>query len=146
MPDPSPEKRSTSEIFRLFSHHASRAMGSYWAFCGAVVVVLAWAISGPLFHFSERWQLIINTVTTVVTFLMVFLVQSTQNRESKAIHLKLDEIIRTSKARNVFADLEDASEKEIEAFEREFQELRRKGHDTLEAVKKAHEAHRAAKH
>jgi len=69
-------------------------LGSAWAFCGAVLVILIWVVTGPTFHFSDTWQLIINTATTVVTFLMVFLIQNTQNRDAKAMHLKLDELIR----------------------------------------------------
>jgi len=81
-------------------------------------------VTGLFFHFSDAWQLVINTGTTIVTFLMVFLIQATQNRDGRGIQLKLDELIRSSEARNAFADLEDASEEEIEAFRREFERLR----------------------
>jgi len=91
------------------------------------MLVGGWLITGPLFHFSNAWQLVINTATTVVTFLMVFLIQATQNRDARAIHLKLDELIRSSKARNTFADLENASEEELRAFQQEFQKLRERG-------------------
>jgi low affinity Fe/Cu permease len=89
------------------------------------VAVFVWGITGPLFGFSDTWQLAINTTTTIVTFLMVFLLQNTQNRDAKAVHLKLDELIRVSKrARNTLVDLEDLSESEIHALELEFRRLR----------------------
>jgi low affinity Fe/Cu permease len=128
----------TDGWFRRFSCRVSDAVGSYWAFIGALAVVLAWAITGPLFGFSDSWQLVINTGTTIVTFLMVFLIQATQNRDGKAIQLKLDELIRAQRsARNVFADLEHASEAELKEFEEEFRELRRRGHQTATAVRRA---------
>jgi low affinity Fe/Cu permease len=134
-----------SEWFRRFAVHASNRLGSHWAFLAAVLVVVAWAISGPFLGFSERWQLLINTGTTIVTFLMVFLIQTTQNRDSRALHLKLDELIRASKARNVFADLEDASDAELAAFQREFQKLRQGGMHPEAAATKAKEASRAGR-
>jgi low affinity Fe/Cu permease len=116
-----------AERFRTFAFEASLRLGSHWAFLIAVVAVLVWLLTGPLFHFSNTWQLVINTGTTIVTFLMVFLIQATQNRDATAVHLKLDELIRSSKARNIFADLENASEAEILAFKSEFSKLRRSG-------------------
>ncbi len=111
--------------FRRFAAVISVAVGTYRAFLVALAFVVAWAITGPLFNFSDSWQLVINTGTTVVTFLMVFLIQTTQNREMRAIHLKLDELIRTQrKARDVFADLEDATEDELKVLEAEFRRLR----------------------
>ena len=113
------------EQFRRFAEVISVTVGTYRAFLVALVLVVAWAITGPLFHFSDSWQLVINTGTTVVTFLMVFLIQTTQNREMRAIHLKLDELIRTQrKARDVFADLEHATEDELTVLEAEFRRLR----------------------
>jgi len=106
---------------------ASNGLGSYEAFMVAFGVVVVWALSGPFFHFGENWQLVINTGTTIVTFLMVFLVQATQNRDARAIHLKLDELIRASKARNSFAALEGATEAELDKLQREFGELRKNG-------------------
>ena len=95
----------------------------------AVSVVVLWAALGPIFHFSDSWQLIINTLTTVITFAMVFLIQATQNHEMRALHLKLDELIRSQrKARNFFADLEHATEEELEELKREFQRLRERSH------------------
>jgi low affinity Fe/Cu permease len=108
------------------------------AFLLAVLAVVVWLVTGPIFRFSDAWQLVINTATTIVTFLMVFLIQSTQNRDAKAIQLKLDELIRSSKARNVFADLEDASEAELAAFRDEFRKLREKGVASGAAAEFAH--------
>ena len=114
--------------FRAFSCRVAAAVGTHAAFLIALAVVLAWAISGPVFGFSDSWQLVINTGTTIVTFLMVFLIQATQNRDGKAIQLKLDELIRAQKsARNVFADLEHATEEELREFEMEFKALRARG-------------------
>jgi low affinity Fe/Cu permease len=97
--------------FRIFAHQSSMVLGSAWALVGASVVVLVWILTGPTFDFSDTWQLIINTAMTVITFLMVFLIQNTQNRDTKAIHLKLDEMIRALKgARNQLVDLEDLSD------------------------------------
>jgi low affinity Fe/Cu permease len=138
-----------SEAFRRVAAAAAAKFGTPWAFTAALVVVVAWAATGPLFGFSETWQLVINTGTTIVTFLMVFLIQATQNRDAKAIQLKLDELIRSSAARNEFADLEDASEAELEAFQSEFEQLRRKGVHADQAAARAHgklrRPHRAAK-
>jgi low affinity Fe/Cu permease len=116
------------------------AVGGHLAFLLALAVVLAWAITGPFFHFSDTWQLVINTGTTVVTFLMVFLIQSTQNRDGKAIQLKLDELIRAQRsARNVFADLENATEEELSEFEAEFKALRLRGLSEKKAARVAAE-------
>jgi low affinity Fe/Cu permease len=116
-----------SDAFRGFAKRSSILLGSAWAFCGAVLVILVWLITGPTFHFSDTWQLIINTATTVVTFLMVFLIQNTQNRDAKAVHLKLDELIRAMKgARNQLVDLENLSDEDLKRLEQQFQRLRRK--------------------
>ena len=86
-----------SDSFRLFARRSSIVLGSAWAFASAILIILIWGLTGPTFHYSNTWQLIINTGTTIVTFLMVFLIQNTQNRDAKAVHLKLDEIIRALK-------------------------------------------------
>ena len=114
-------------------------MGSRFAFIIALAIVALWLVSGPIFHFSDAWQLVINTGTTIITFLMVFLIQNTQNRDAQAIHLKLDELIRSSKARNIFADLEDASEAELAAFKEEFRRLRERGTESGLAAERAHQ-------
>ena len=119
------QTEKSPERFRRFASAVSEALGSHWAFVAAFAIIVVWALSGPLFHYDDHWQLIINTGTTVVTFLMVFVIQTTQNRDSKALHLKLDELIRSQgKARNVFADLENASEEELKRFAEEFRKLR----------------------
>src|SRR3954465_9877887 len=123
---PAHERRSMAEWFRRFAVVAASGLGTHWAFSGAVLLIIGWAATGPFFQFGESWQLVINTGTTIITFLMVFLIQATQNRDSRAIHLKLDELIRSSKARNAFADLEDADEDELDAFEEEFRRIRRR--------------------
>jgi len=120
-----------SDAFRIFARHSAVMLGSAWAFGGAVFVILVWILTGPTFHFSDTWQLIINTATTIITFLMVFLIQNTQNRDAKAVHLKLDEMIRALKgARNKLVDLEDLSDEELKKLEEQFQRLRKKAeHD-----------------
>jgi low affinity Fe/Cu permease len=116
-----------SDAFRVFARRSSMMLGSAWAFAGAVLVICIWLLTGPTFHFSDTWQLIINTATTVITFLMVFLIQNTQNRDAKAMHLKLDEIIRALKgARNQLVDLEDLSDEDLKKLEEQFRRLRKK--------------------
>jgi low affinity Fe/Cu permease len=103
------------ELFRKFSAKTSQVMGTSWAFLGAVLIIIIWAISGPIFDFSDTWQLVINTSTTIVTFLMVFLIQNTQNRDAKALHLKLDTLIQATKgAKNDIMDAEDLSDSELD--------------------------------
>lgn len=119
--------RVISDAFRIFARHSASALGSAWAFAGAFLVIVVWIISGPTFHFSDTWQLVINTATTIVTFLMVFLIQNTQNRDAKAVHLKLDELIRALKgARNHLVDLENLSDEELKKLEKQFQNLRKR--------------------
>src|SRR6185369_671561 len=86
-----PRDRGFNNVFRRIASASANAVGSKWAFIVSALIVIAWAATGPLFHFSDTWQLVINTSTTIITFLMVFLIQNTQNRDAKAIHLKLDE-------------------------------------------------------
>jgi low affinity Fe/Cu permease len=116
-----------SDAFRVFARRSSRILGSAWAFAAALLIILVWILTGPTFHYSDTWQLIINTGTTIVTFLMVFLIQNTQNRDAKAMHLKLDEIIRALKnARNELVDLEDLSDEDLQKLEEQFRKLRTK--------------------
>lgn len=113
------------DAFRVFAHRSSVMLGSAWAFTGAVLVILIWLLTGPIFNFSDTWQLIINTATTIITFLMVFLIQNTQNRDAKAMHLKLDELIRAVKdARNELVDLEELSDEELKKLEEQFRRMR----------------------
>lgn len=114
-----------SDAFRSFAQRSSVLLGSAWAFAAAVLAILVWILTGPTFHFSDTWQLIINTATTIVTFLMVFLIQNTQNRDAKAMHLKLDEVIRALKgARNQLVDLEELSDQDLKKLEEQFRQLR----------------------
>src|SRR5438094_211582 len=116
-----------SDSFRLFARRSSIVLGSAWAFASAILIILIWGLTGPTFHYSNTWQLIINTGTTIVTFLMVVLIQNTQNRDAKAVHLKLDEIIRAIKgARNELVDLEDLSDEDRIKLEQQFQRVRKK--------------------
>jgi low affinity Fe/Cu permease len=120
-----------NELFRKFSNKTSEIVGSPWAFIAAVVIIAVWAITGPIFGFSDTWQLVINTGTTIITFLMVFLIQNTQNRDAKAIHLKLDELLRgVEGARTGMVDLEDLSDEDLKKLQEQFQILREK-HATL---------------
>ena len=116
-----------SDAFRLFAKRSSKVLGSAWAFGSAILIIVIWALTGPMFHYSNAWQLIINTGTTIVTFLMVFLIQNTQNRDAKAAHLKLDEIIRALKgARNEFIDLEKLADEDLASLEKQFERVRKK--------------------
>ena len=118
---------AVSDAFRIFARRSSAILGSAWAFVVAVLIIVVWGATGPTFHYSDTWQLIINTGTTIVTFLMVFLIQNTQNRDAKAVHLKLDEIIRAIKgARNELVDLEDLSDEDLAKLEQQFQQMRKK--------------------
>ncbi len=113
------------DFFHTFANKTAAIVGSPWAFLLAVAVILIWAVSGPLFGFSDTWQLVINTGTTIITFLMVFLIQNTQNRDAKAIHLKLDELLRgVQGARTGLVDLEDLIDKELAQLQSEFERLR----------------------
>lgn len=114
-----------NESFRKFARYVSGVAGAPWAFIIAIIVVAVWGLTGPIFNFSDTWQLIINTGTTILTFLMVFLIQNTQNRDSHAIHLKLDELIRAvKKARNDLIDIEDTTDAEIHRLDQEFDKIR----------------------
>jgi low affinity Fe/Cu permease len=125
------------DAFRVFARRSSEVLGSAWAFIGAIAIIAIWALTGPTFHFSDTWQLIINTGTTIVTFLMVFLIQNTQNRDAKAVHLKLDELIRAMRgARNHLVDLEKLSDDELKKLEEQFTRLREQAQQTTERASK----------
>lgn len=133
-PKPKPNKKTSqpkannqliNDLFRRFAHRASDTMGSPWLFILAFAIVAAWAVTGPLFDFSNTWQLVINTGTTIITFLMVFVIQNTQNRDAHAMHLKLDELLRAVKdARNDLINLENCTDEQLARYEEEFKRLR----------------------
>lgn len=121
-----------NEAFRRFSQRTSEMVGSSWAFLVAATAIVVWGITGPLFGFSDTWQLVINTGTTIVTFLMVFLIQNTQNRDAKALHLKLDELIRaTDAADDYMINLEELGDEEIVRIQEAFQHLQQMQHRRL---------------
>jgi low affinity Fe/Cu permease len=120
-------------LFHYFANSTARAAGHPSTFIAAVAVIVVWGLSGPIFHYSDTWQLVINTGTTIVTFLMVFLIQNTQNRESKAVQLKLDEIIRALEgAHNTLLNLEELDDKELEAIHKRYVALADRARDALE--------------
>src|SRR5580765_8541035 len=115
------------DAFRVFARKTSEVLGSAWSFVIALAIIVVWAATGHIFHYSDTWQLIINTGTTIVTFLMVFLIQNTQNRDSKAVGLKLDELIRAvGGARNHLVDLERLSDQELVQLQKEFERIGKK--------------------
>jgi low affinity Fe/Cu permease len=117
-----------SEFFRKFSNKVSFLAGTVWAFGFAALIVLVWAVTGPVFGFSDTWQLVINTGTTIVTFLMVFLIQNTQNRDNAAFHTKLDELIlHTIGAHNRLVEAENLSDTDIAAIKKVFENAGRRG-------------------
>jgi low affinity Fe/Cu permease len=123
------------DAFHVFARQSSNVLGTAWSFIIAIAIIITWAITGPMFHFSDTWQLIINTGTTIVTFLMVFLIQNTQNRDAKAVHLKLDELIRAVKgARNALVDLEKLSDDELKKLEEEFERIHKHANRAASAV------------
>jgi low affinity Fe/Cu permease len=137
--------RKFNEGFRRVASCAANAVGSKWAFLLSVVIVVAWAVTGPMFHFSDTWQLVINTGTTIVTFLMVFLIQNTQNRDAKAIHLKLDELIRGVKgARTHLVNLEEMTDDELADLQKQFEHVR--AHATQKVIEHAERAGEQAEH
>jgi low affinity Fe/Cu permease len=132
-------------LFARFASATARAAGSPVAFLLCVLVVVAWAVSGPFFGFSENWQLVINTGTTIVTFLMVFLIQNTQNRDGVALQTKLDELIRTSKAENMFMGIEKLTDHELEALHARCEENARQTETALKRTHAEREARRNKK-
>ncbi|HVF51557.1 MAG TPA: low affinity iron permease family protein [Pyrinomonadaceae bacterium] len=134
-----------NEFFRKFAHQTSHLAGTAWAFILAVLLIVVWALTGPMFGYSDTWQLVINTSTTVITFLMVFLIQNTQNRDAKAIHLKLDELIKATKgARNHMIDLENLSDEQLRQLEEEYKRICALG-DEEEIPDEVHAGHEAVK-
>jgi low affinity Fe/Cu permease len=116
-------KDARSSVFRRFAQAVSAAAGKPWTFVAAVALILVWGASGPIFKFSDTWQLVINTTTTIVTFLMVFLIQNTQNRDTEALRLKLDELIlATTAARNQFVKIEDLNDEDLELLEQDLKD------------------------
>jgi len=119
------QTRTTNDWFGKFAASASGWLGSKWAFAGAGLVIVLWAAVGPIFHFSDTWQLVINTGTTIVTFLMVFLIQNTQNRDARAINLKLNELIRAmDKARDQMIDIENLSDLELDELQAKYEKIK----------------------
>jgi low affinity Fe/Cu permease len=124
-----------NQWFRKFSIGASNTLGSSWMFMANVFLILIWLLAGPFFKFSDTWQLFVNTITTVFTYLAVFLIQNTQNRDAKAIHLKLDELIKgVTGARTGFVDLQNLSDAELDTLQEEFSRLRTKHEGTVEGT------------
>ena len=136
------------DLFRRIAHKTSEGVGSPWAFMVACLIVIVWGATGPFFGYSDTWQLVINTGTTIVTFLMVFLIQNTQNRDSLAIHLKLDELIRAvSHARNQLIDLEELTDEELAALQDEFRGARETpGHTPTIFEQNVEKEHRQRSH
>jgi low affinity Fe/Cu permease len=127
-----------NELFRKFAHKISEIVGSAWSFIIAVIVIIVWAMTGPMFSYSDTWQLVINTGTTIITFLMVFLIQNTQNRDAKAIHLKLDEMIKaTPKARNHMIDLDKLTDEQLKDLETEYKRICDEDESSVGVGKKA---------
>ncbi|WNL47099.1 low affinity iron permease family protein [Dyella sp. BiH032] len=120
--------------FRRFAEGTARYAGKPAAFLGAVLLIVVWAATGPLFHFGDTWQLVINTSTTIITFLMVFLIQSTQNRDTAALHLKLDELICSSKAHNALLGLEELDDQAIERIRQHYASLAEDARGDLERL------------
>ncbi len=126
------------DSFRKIANRISYLTGTASAFLLAMMVIVIWVFTGPMFGYSDTWQLVINTGTTIITFLMVFLIQNTQNRDGKAMQLKLDELIRTTKARNSFMVIEDLTDDELSALDKEFKILHEK-QLTTSTMKKLHQ-------
>src|SRR5438477_5433837 len=134
------ESTTKRDWFSNFSSCCSEIVGSRWSFSIAILIVVVWACCGPYFHYSDTWQLVINTGTTIITFIMVFLIQNTQNRDAKAINLKLNEIIRSiGKAQNDLIDIEKLSDEELDRLTTQYERIRHQAelrrnrkHETLQ--------------
>ena len=123
------------DVFRVFARRTSAVLGTAWVFVGAIMIIAVWAATGHFYDYSDTWQLLINTGTTIVTFLMVFLIQNTQNRDSKAVHLKLDELIRAiDSARNHLVNVDRLSDDELKTLEQQFKRISKKADETLGRV------------
>ena len=119
------QTRTTNDWFGRFAASASGWLGSRWAFAGAGLVIIVWAVLGPIFHYSDTWQLVINTGTTIVTFLIFFLIKNTQNRDARAINLKLNELIRAiDKARDQMIDIENLSDLELDELQAKYEKIK----------------------
>jgi len=125
---------SAHRVFRRFAEATSRQAGKPLAFILATLLVLVWALTGPVFDYGDTWQLVINTSTTIVTFLMVFLIQSSQNRDTAALQIKLDELIRSSRAHNALLDLEELDEDELERIRRHYCRLAKQARGSLDTI------------
>jgi len=125
---------STRKAFQRFAQSVAHYSGRPVTFVLAVLVVVAWALTGPMFHFGDTWQLVINTGTTIVTFLMVFLIQNTQNRDSAAVQIKLDELIRSSRAHNALLNLEELDEAILERIRRRYCQLAEDARSDLQRI------------
>lgn len=128
---------SASSLFRRFAAGASTAAGKPATFISAALLVVIWACTGPLFHFGDTWQLVINTSTTIITFLMVFLIQNTQNRDGAAVQIKLDELIRSSRAHNALLNLEELDDETLARVRAHYCRLADKRRDELQNVEEA---------
>jgi low affinity Fe/Cu permease len=125
------------EMFRKFAHESAQVVGSPWAFLLAVATTVVWAMTGPHFHYSDTWQLVINTGTSVSTFLVVFLIQNTQNRDAKVVQLKLDELIRAVQpARTALVHMEELTDQELDALQNEFQTVRDRANSQLGEIER----------
>ena len=120
------QRNSTKDFFQVFATRCSQVAGSRLTFLTAVLLIVVWALTGPFFHYSDAWQLVVNTATTIITFLMVFLIQNAQNRDSHALHLKLDELIRSLRgANNKMIDIEKLSDEELTLLATEYERIRK---------------------
>ena len=137
--EPPAEERTllcrVQDAFRRFARAASALLGTAWVFVGAITIIVIWAATGHFYDYSDTWQLLINTGTTIVTFLMVFIIQNTQNRDSKAVHLKLDELIRAiDSARNHLVNVDRLSDEELKKLEAQFKRISNKADKTIERI------------
>src|SRR5437870_33456 len=130
-------EQTMQQTFTKFGKWTARTIGHPVSFIIALLVVIVWALTGPIFNFSDTWQLVINTGTTIITFLMVFLIQSTQNRDSTAVQLKLDELLRAVKGAHVaFVNLEEMSDDELEQIKLQYENLAKRARERLEQGKR----------